>query len=62
MSPGGGLFLLCDRPLGWVGGARDFARDFALYFGRGAGASSGIAAVCMAWPRVVEGCRREYGS
>ena len=43
MSPGVGLFLLCDRPLVWVEGARDFARDFARDLGRGTGASGGIS-------------------
>ena len=48
MSPCVGLLLLCDRPLveGDRVGARDFAR--ALDFARGAGASRGIATVCLA--------------
>ena len=52
-SPGVGLLRVCDRPL--VEGARDFAR--ALDFGRGAGASRGIATVCLAWPPGDGGCR-----
>ena len=53
MSPGVGLLRVCDRPL--VEGVRDFAR--ALDFGRGAGASLGIATVCLAWPPGGGGCR-----
>ena len=49
MSPCVGLLLLCVRPLVWAEGARDFARAFD--FGRG------LAAVCLAWPPVLEGCR-----